>query len=42
MSVAPEIASDDPCLIDCDENQRGFENNRRYHGHGGACLHAQQ
>jgi urea carboxylase-associated protein 2 len=41
MSVAPEIASDDPCLTSCDENQRGFENNRRYHRHDGVCHHVQ-
>jgi len=28
---APPITEQDPCLNSCDENRRGFENNRIYH-----------
>lgn len=28
---APAVAEDDVCLTHCDENKRGFENNRLYH-----------
>lgn len=31
ISQAPMIADDDLCLNACDENRRGFENNRLYH-----------
>tara|TARA_R110001583_G_scaffold12111_2_gene53988 strand:+ start:10324 stop:11166 length:843 start_codon:yes stop_codon:yes gene_type:complete len=30
LSEAPEMTNDDKCLNSCDENGRGFENNRRY------------
>lgn len=31
IADAPEITEDDECFNSCDENKRGFENNRIYH-----------
>jgi len=36
LGVADPVADDDICMNHCDENRRGFENNRLYHiGFGG-------